>query len=177
MLPERRLSWGNGIIELGTFIGSIAAVMAAGFLAERYRNHEAMAGVVLLACTLVGLATSFGITHVPAANPAKKFRWNPFGDLAAQIKTIRADRVLGWAVLGNTYLWFLAALLQFTIVVYGHDVLRIDDTHISYLQAAVGIGIGLGSFAAGYLSGGKIEYGLIPLGAVGMTLFGALALF
>ena len=177
ILPERRLSWGNGIIELGTFVGSIGAVMAAGFLAEHYRNHEAMAGVVLLGCTLIGLATSFGITHVPAANPAKKFRWNPFGDLATQIRTIRADRVLGWAVLGNTYLWFLAALLQFTIVVYGHDVLRIDDTHISYLQAAVGIGIGLGSFAAGYLSGGKIEYGLIPLGAVGMTLFGALLYF
>src|ERR1700693_5273796 len=174
VLPDRELSWGNGIIELGTFIGSIGAVMAAGFLAEHYRNHEAMAGVVLLGCTLLGLATSFGITHVPAADPTRKFRWNPFGDLATQLRTIRADRVLGWAVLGNTYLWFLAALLQFTIIVYGHDVLRVDEAHISLLQAAVGIGIGVGSFAAGYLSGGKIEYGLIPIGAIGMTVFGAL---
>ncbi|HEY3937272.1 MAG TPA: AMP-binding protein, partial [Bryobacteraceae bacterium] len=58
-----------------------------------------------------------------------------------------------------------------------HDVLRVDETHISYLQAAVGIGIGIGSVAAGYLSGGKIEYGLIPLGALGMTIFGALLYF
>jgi acyl-[acyl-carrier-protein]-phospholipid O-acyltransferase/long-chain-fatty-acid--[acyl-carrier-protein] ligase len=174
LLPEKRLSWGNGILELGTFLGSITAVMAAGYLAVRYAGREAMAGVVLLGCTCVGLATSFGISRVPAANPAKQFRWNPAGDLGAQIKTIRADRVLSWAVLGNTYLWFLAALLQFTIVIYGHDVLRVDDAHISYLQAAVGIGIGLGSFAAGYLSGGKIEYGLIPLGAMGMTVFAAL---
>src|SRR5579863_3368009 len=117
VLPERRLSWGNGVIELGTFIGSISAVTAAGYLAERYHGREAMAGVILLGCTLLGLATSFGITHVPAANPTKKFRWNPFADLGAQLKIIRADRVLGWAVLGNTYLWFLAALLQFTILV------------------------------------------------------------
>src|SRR5205085_12288701 len=41
-----------------------------------------------------------------------------------------------------------------------------------FLQAAVAIGIGLGSFAAGYLSAGKIEYGLIPLGALGMTALG-----
>ncbi len=177
LLPERRLSWGNGIIELGTFLGSISAVMASGYLAERYRGREAMAGVILLGCTFVGLATSVGITRVPAADPVRKFRWNPFGDLYLQMKTITGDRVLGWAVLGNTYLWFLAALLQFTIVIYGHDVLRINDTHISYLQAAVGIGIGLGSFAAGYLSGGKIEYGLIPLGALGMTVFGALLYF
>ncbi|MGH9682810.1 MAG: acyl-[ACP]--phospholipid O-acyltransferase [Candidatus Acidiferrales bacterium] len=174
LLPERELSWGNGIIELGTFIGSISAVMAAGYLAERYRGREGMAGVVLLGCTCIGLATSFGISRVPAADPVKKFRWNPIGDLGTQLKTIRADRVLAWAVLGNTYLWFLAALLQFIIVVYGHDMLHIDETHISYLQAAVGIGIGIGSFAAGYLSGGKIEYGLIPLGAIGMTVFGAL---
>ena len=85
--------------------------------------------------------------------------------------------MLGWAVLGNTYLFFLATLLQLTIIIYGHDVLRIDDRHITYLQAAVAIGIGLGSIAAGYLSGGKIEYGLIPLGAVGMTVFGALLYF
>src|SRR5271169_220600 len=124
VLPERRLSWGNGIIELGTFIGSIGAVMAAGYLAERYHGREAMAGVVLLGFTLLGLATSFGITHVPAANPAKKFSWNPFADFGAQLKIIRADRILAWAVLGNTYLWFLAALLQFTILVYGHDMLH-----------------------------------------------------
>ena len=42
-------------------------------------------------------------------------------------------------------------------------------------MAAWRIGIGLGSFAAGYLSGGKIEYGLMPLGSVGMTVFSALA--
>jgi acyl-[acyl-carrier-protein]-phospholipid O-acyltransferase/long-chain-fatty-acid--[acyl-carrier-protein] ligase len=79
--------------------------------------------------------------------------------------------------MGNTYLWFLAALLQFTIVVYGHDVLHIDDTRTSYLQAAVGIGIGIGSLAAGYLSRGKIEMRLIPIGALGMTIFGALLYF
>jgi acyl-[acyl-carrier-protein]-phospholipid O-acyltransferase/long-chain-fatty-acid--[acyl-carrier-protein] ligase len=177
LVPERKLSWANGIIELGTFLGSIVAVMAAGALAERYHGREQIAGVILLGCTLLGLATSFGITHVPAADPTKKLQWNPIGDLGAQMKTILADRTLAWAVMGNTYLFFLAALLQFTIIIYGHDVLRVDETHISYLQAAVGIGIGIGSVAAGYLSGGKIEYGLIPLGALGMTIFGALLYF
>ena len=177
LVPERKLSWANGIIELGTFLGSIVAVMAAGALAERYHGREQIAGFILLGCTLLGLATSFGITRVPAADPSKKLRWNPIGDLGAQMKTILADRTLAWAVMGNTYLFFLAALLQFTIIIYGHDVLRVDETHISYLQAAVGIGIGIGSVAAGYFSGGKIEYGLIPLGALGMTIFGGLLYF
>jgi len=172
LLPEKELSWGNGVIELGTFLAAITATMASGFLAVTFRGRQAWSGIVLLGLTVVGLLTSLGISRVRAANPTRKFRWNPLADLFTQLRLIRQDRVLGWAVLGNTYFWFLAALLQFTIVVYGHDVLRIDEAHISLLQAAVGIGIGLGSLAAGYLSSGKIEYGLIPLGAIGIAVFG-----
>jgi len=174
LLPAKELSWGNGVIELGTFIAAITATMSAGFLAGAFRGRQVWSGAILLALTLIGLVLSFGISRVPAANPARKFRANPFADLGGQIRIIAQDRILGWAVAGNTYLWFLAALLQFVIVVYGHDVLQVDETQISYLQAAVGIGIGVGSLIAGYVSFGEIEYGLVPLGALGMTVFGFL---
>jgi acyl-[acyl-carrier-protein]-phospholipid O-acyltransferase / long-chain-fatty-acid--[acyl-carrier-protein] ligase len=172
LLPVSELSWGNGVIELGTFLAAITATMAAGFLAVAFRGRQIWSGVILLAFTLIGLATSFGISRVPAADLARRFRTNPLADLSGQLRIIAKDPVLRWAVVGNTYLWFLAALLQFVIVVYGHDVLRVDETQISYLQAAVGIGIGVGSLAAGYISRGKIETRLIPVGAIGMTIFG-----
>jgi acyl-[acyl-carrier-protein]-phospholipid O-acyltransferase/long-chain-fatty-acid--[acyl-carrier-protein] ligase len=171
LLPDYKLSWGNGVIELGTFLAAITATMAAGFLAIAFRGRQVWSGAILLGFTLFGLLTSLGISRVPAADPTRRFRTNPFSDFGGQIRIIARDRILGWAVAGNTYLWFLAALLQFVIVIYGHDVLRVDETQISYLQAAVGIGIGTGSLVAGYLSQGKIECRLVPLGAVGMTLF------
>jgi acyl-[acyl-carrier-protein]-phospholipid O-acyltransferase/long-chain-fatty-acid--[acyl-carrier-protein] ligase len=174
LLPDKELSWGNGVIELGTFLAAITATMAAGFLAVSFRGRQTWSGVILLAFTLLGLFTSLGISRVPAADPARRFRTNPFAEFGGQIRIIARDRVLLWAVVSNTYLWFLAALLQFVIVIYGHDVLHVDETQISYLQASVGIGIGVGSLAAGYLSGGKIECRLIPLGAIGMTVFGFL---
>ena len=175
ILSEKDLSWGNGITELGIFMAAIAATVAAGFLAGYFRGQQQWSGVVLLSCTLLGLAASHGISRVPAANPARRYHANPIGDLWAHWRLIRGDRILQWAVIGNMYIFYLAALLQFTIVIYGHDILRIDDRHISYLQAAVAVGIGLGSLATGYLSAGKIEYGLIPLGSVGMTVFGFLS--
>jgi acyl-[acyl-carrier-protein]-phospholipid O-acyltransferase/long-chain-fatty-acid--[acyl-carrier-protein] ligase len=174
LLPEKELSWGNGVIELGTFLAAITATMAAGYLAVAFRGHQVWSGAILLAFTLLGLLTSFGISRVPAADPGRRFRTNPFADLGGQLRIITRDRVLAWAVAGNTYLFFLATLLQFVIIIYGHDVLRVDEKQISYLSAAVGMGIGVGSLVAGYLSGGKIEYGLIPLGAIGMTVFGFL---
>jgi acyl-[acyl-carrier-protein]-phospholipid O-acyltransferase/long-chain-fatty-acid--[acyl-carrier-protein] ligase len=171
LLPPKELSWGNGIIELLTFVAAITATMASGFLAAAFRGRQLWSGMILLAFTLFGLATSFGISRVPAADPGRRFRANPLADFRGQLRIIMQDRVLAWAIAGNTYIWFLAALLQFVIVIYGHDILHVDETQISFLQAAVGIGIGLGSLAAGYLSFGAIEYGLVPLGAMGMTVF------
>ena len=171
VLPDELLSWGNGILELTTFIAIIAGAVVGPLLAQRFHGRELYAGLIFGACTFIGLATSFTISRVPAADPSRKFRVNIFGDLIKQVQIVRPDRTLHLAVVGNTYFWFLGALLQFVIVFYGREVLHIDETHGGYLQAALAIGIGIGSYAAGLLSAGKIEYGLIPLGAVGMSLF------
>jgi acyl-[acyl-carrier-protein]-phospholipid O-acyltransferase / long-chain-fatty-acid--[acyl-carrier-protein] ligase len=174
LLPEARLSWGNGVLELGTFLAVIAGGVSGAFLADTFRARQGWSGLIFLGLSFAGLVFSLGITKVPAANPVKKFRANPLGDLWEQGKLIRKDRVLWLAVLGNTYFWFLGALLTANIVFYGSDVLHASSTRTGVLQAAVAIGIGLGSLTAGYLSGGKVEYGLIPLGSIGMTAFGIL---
>ncbi len=173
LLPEKKLSWGNGIIELGTFLAIIFGTVAGGQLWEIFQGQQYWSGAVLIGLAVFGLFTSLGISRVPPANPAKPFRINFLGDLFAQLGLVRADRVLFLAFVGNTYFWFLGALLQQNILVYSQDVLRIGTTQISYLNATLAFAIGLGSLAAGYLSGNKIEYGLIPLGSVGITIFGA----
>jgi acyl-[acyl-carrier-protein]-phospholipid O-acyltransferase/long-chain-fatty-acid--[acyl-carrier-protein] ligase len=174
ILPEKELSWGNGVIELGTFLAAISGTVVGAYFSEAFGGRQYLSGVGFLLCSFLGLATSFGITKVPAADPNKKFHANFLGDLFSECKRIQTDLVLWLAVLGNTYFFFLAALLQFGIVFYGRDLLHVTATRGSLLQAAIAIGIGLGSLAAGYLSGGKIEYGLIPLGATGITIFGFL---
>lgn len=175
LLPERKLSWGNGVLELGTFVSIIGGTVVGAWLCTAFAGRQVWSGAVLVAMAICGLFTSFGITKVPAADPTRKFHANFVADLWTQIKLIRRDRVLWLAVVGNTYFFALAALIQSLIVIYAKDVLNIADPKpTSYLQAATAIGIGLGSFAAGYLSGGKIEYGLIPLGSAGLTVFAAL---
>jgi acyl-[acyl-carrier-protein]-phospholipid O-acyltransferase/long-chain-fatty-acid--[acyl-carrier-protein] ligase len=172
LLPPDKLSWGNGVLELGTFAGIIAGSVCGALLADIFKGRQVYSGGLLFAFTVVGLLCSFGIARVPAANPSKPFSVLSLIDVWSPTKLIRGDRVLWLAVLGNTYFFFVAALLQFNIFLYGQDVLHLDSTHGGFLQAAVAIGIGVGSLAAGFLSGGKIEYGLIPLGALGMTVLG-----
>src|ERR1039457_6492416 len=175
LLPEKKLSWSNGINEPGTFLTIIAGTVAGGWLCKAFSAEPGWSGVILIALAVTGGFISFGITKVPAADPVKIFRPNFAGELWAQIQLIRRDRPLWLAVVGNTYFFGIAALIQFLIVIYAKDVLHVSDpAKATYLQAAIAIGIGLGSFAAGYLSGGKIETGLIPLGAVGLTVCAAL---
>jgi acyl-[acyl-carrier-protein]-phospholipid O-acyltransferase/long-chain-fatty-acid--[acyl-carrier-protein] ligase len=172
LLPSERLSWGNGVLELGTFLAIIVGSMSGSFLAEAFNGREIYAGALLLGFTVIGLVWSFGIGRVAAADPDKRFHLVSLIDVWSPMKLIRSDRVLWLAVLGNTYFFFVGGLLQFNIFIYGQDVLHIRSTEGGFLQAAIAIGIGLGSFAAGYLSAGKIEYGLIPLGSMGMTALG-----
>jgi acyl-[acyl-carrier-protein]-phospholipid O-acyltransferase / long-chain-fatty-acid--[acyl-carrier-protein] ligase len=174
LLPSSKLSWGNGVIELGTFLAIIVGTVSGAAMAERFGGHEVYAGYVLMGLSLAGLVSSLGIERVKAAAPEKQFRVNIAGDLWQQIGLMRQDRPLFLAVLGNAYFWFLGSLLFSTIVVYGPDVLHVKQTQTGYLNAALAIGIGIGSMVAGFMSRGKIEMGLIPMGSIGMTITGFL---
>jgi acyl-[acyl-carrier-protein]-phospholipid O-acyltransferase / long-chain-fatty-acid--[acyl-carrier-protein] ligase len=170
LLPEKKLSWGNGLLELGTFTAIILGTVTAGLMAEHFRGHHGRSGALLIALAIIGLVISIGITKVPAADPTRKFRANFLSDFFRQMKSWRGDRPLSLAVLGNTYFNFIGALLLLNVFFYGADVLKVSESQISWLNAALAVGIGLGSVTAGYLSGGKIEYGLVPLGAAGLAL-------
>jgi acyl-[acyl-carrier-protein]-phospholipid O-acyltransferase/long-chain-fatty-acid--[acyl-carrier-protein] ligase len=170
LLPEKQLSWGNGILELGTFVAIILGTVSAGVLAQYLGDRQVWSGLLLIALAFVGLFICFGITRVPPAAPDKKLRLNFVAELIHHLQPIRKDRPLMLAMIGNVYFSFLGSLLLLNLFFYGNDVLHISKLQIGFLNVALALGIGAGSVAAGYLSGGKIEYGLVPLGAVGMSV-------
>jgi acyl-[acyl-carrier-protein]-phospholipid O-acyltransferase/long-chain-fatty-acid--[acyl-carrier-protein] ligase len=174
LLPERQLSWGNGVFELGIFVAIILGTVSGSAMHDFFSEKLWWAGVIFVGLSFVGLASGTQIDRIPAADPHRKYSANIIREFASQFGLIRQDRTLFLAVLGNTFFYFVAALLQFNIAIYAVDVLKITETQASPLQAALAIGIGLGSFAAGYLSAHKIEYGFIPLGSIGLTLFAIL---
>lgn len=171
ILPESRLSWGNGYLQMGTFVAIILGTLAAGWLSKLFGHASWECGLILITLAGLGLSTSLGISQVPAANPLRKrARWC-WPALRRRIDLIRRkDRPLFLAIGGDTYFWFLGALMQLTILFYGKESLNLSAVRISYLQGALAIGIGIGSLAAGYFSRGKIEYRFVPFGGLGMAL-------
>ena len=170
LLPPEKLAWGNGVIGMGTNMAVILGMVAAGFISDRFGASTATAGLVLVGLAIIGLLCSLGITRVPSSNTSKQFRVNFASELFHQVKRIYPDRPLFFAVIGEMFFFFIAAMIQLHLVIYGKEVLAMNDLQSSYLQATVAVGIGSGCLAAGFVSGKKIEYGLIPLGAMGMVL-------
>ncbi len=174
LLTEKRLSWGNGIIGFGTFVAIIIGGVTAGFLHEELGEQRYLAGFLLVALAGLGLGASLGIPRLREANPAKELRLNPLGDVWQNVKSIGKDRVLALAVAGSAYFWFIGALFgEPAIMIYSQDVLKLQEKELMILRAMLAVGIGLGSAAAGFLSGKKIEYGLVPLGALGLSVCAA----
>jgi acyl-[acyl-carrier-protein]-phospholipid O-acyltransferase / long-chain-fatty-acid--[acyl-carrier-protein] ligase len=174
LLPESKLSWGNGIIELTTLLSAIFAALAGGFLAQHFRGRQAWSGGVFIALTVTGMLFALLMPRLPAADPARRFDWNFPREFFVETRRLWRNATLRMAVLANTFFWFLGSLLLLNIVLYATDILRVDDQHSSYLLAALSLGIGIGSFLAGYASAGKIEQGMILPGLAGLVIMTAI---
>jgi acyl-[acyl-carrier-protein]-phospholipid O-acyltransferase/long-chain-fatty-acid--[acyl-carrier-protein] ligase len=172
VVPPKKLSWANGVIEMLTFLAAIFGTLAAAWLAESFAGKPAWSGGILLGLATIGWLMSLGITRVPAASPDKPLRLNFLGDLWREFKWMRTDRDLWRANLGNTGFFFIAVLIQMNLVLYAEQVMHIKPMENSALQVALAVGMAAGSLLAGKLSGDHVEYGLIPLGAFLMAAMG-----
>jgi len=169
LLPEKRLSWGNGVIQFGTTIAIIAGTVISGMLVKQFKGDQHWSGVVLLGLSFAGLLLSTRISKVKPAAPEHRMQVNPLPELANSFSIIRRDRPLFLAVIGESYFWLLGALLQFCLMFYGKH-LKLPENEIGYMNGALACGIGIGCFLTGYLSRNKIAYGFVRIGVIGLMI-------
>jgi acyl-[acyl-carrier-protein]-phospholipid O-acyltransferase/long-chain-fatty-acid--[acyl-carrier-protein] ligase len=172
IVPYDRLSWANGIIEMLTFLAAIFGTLVAGVLAVKFAHAPVWPGLILLALAVIGWTCSLGITKLNAASPEKPFHPNFLGDLWREFRWMRTDRDLWRANLGNTAFFFIAVLVQMNLLLYADQVLHVDPLANSGLQVALALGMATGSVLAGKLSRDRVEYGLLPLGALLLAAMG-----
>lgn len=165
MLSEAQLTRANGLVELTTFAAIVLGSSVGSLLFARWKNEPLVLGATLLAIALLGSLVSVFIRQVPASGSTLPMRWNPFAEIWTGTRHIWRDRALRLTVAGISYFWFLGGLFQMTIILVGVESLHLSDARIGLLVTALAVGIGAGSIAAGWLSGGQVEIGLVPAGA------------
>jgi MFS family permease len=178
ILQPTLLSKGNGILESTSFLAVILGTVSGGLLSFAFHNREWYIGLILVGLALVGAAASVLIEKMPAANPTRPFPRNLVKPLWDNLRIMAHSRPLALAVLGIAFFTFMVAYMRATMYMHGESrVPRWLEFKTSLVVATVALGVGLGSPLAGFLSGGKVELGLVPLGAVGMIVATLVAAF
>ncbi len=168
LMGESELSGANGWLNMGTFTAILLGTIIGSFLALK----PVAAIAIMVMASAFGLAASFFMNPLPAAKPGEELRWDPLCDLRSNWQIIRQDPVLKMGIVAVNYFWFMGAVLQLNIFLYAKQMLNASPSRAGLLMVAVAVGIGLGSFLAGKLSKKRVELGLVPIGALGMSIFG-----
>jgi MFS family permease len=176
ILQPQMLSRGNGLLESLSFLAVILGTVFGGILSEYYGGQEYLIGAILTVLAVLGALASLLIHRMPAANPQRKFPPYVFQPLWRNIRDLLRSRPLALAVIGIAFFTFVVSFMRATVYMHGEShVPRWSESETSLVVGMVALGIGLGSPLVGFLSGGKVELGLVPVGAIGMIVAACLA--
>lgn len=130
-----------------------------------------LAAVVLVGIAVVGTMFSFLVRTLGAADKNARFPYTLVGETVADIVNLVRMGKLFRVALGVVFFWSIAAFAQINIDFFSEESGGLIESHRTPLLIAVTLGIGLGSVLAGIISAGRIELGLVPLGALGIAFF------
>jgi len=172
VLKTRELIGGNALVEMGTFVAILAGTIAGPLLMAIDAEWPVWVSGTGLVIAIAGYWVSRGIPEAPPVAPDLKVNWNFVTETIRNIGFIGENRVVLNSVLGISWFWFFGATFLVQIPSYSENVLGGDAALMSTLLAMFIIGISSGSLLCERLSGGQVEIGLVPLGAIGLTVFG-----
>ena len=172
-LDEHELVGGNGLVELGTFLAILAGTVAGTQLIARAPGGGAgPIAIVLITIAVGGWLAARQVPAAPPSDPALVPRFAPVRGTWRLVADTARERVVFQSVLGISWFWFMGATYLAQFPVYARDVLGGDVDAFTLLLATFSVGIALGSILCERLSHGRVELGLVPFGAAGITLFG-----
>jgi len=171
VLSERELTGGNGMVEMGTFVAILLGNIVGGLLVAVPGTGHRDVAIACVALALVGRVVAGYIPSAPATDPGLKINWNPVSETWRNLKLAHGNLVVFRSLLGISWMWFFGAVFLSQFPSLAKDVLHGNEQVASALLVVFSIGIGTGALLCEVLSRRHVEIGLVPLGAIGMSVF------
>ncbi|MCH8194441.1 MAG: MFS transporter, partial [Planctomycetes bacterium] len=170
LVKREQLSRANAQLEGLTYLAVVCGIVTASLLSQVSQQQYALAGLACVILSVAGFWTSFKIRRTQGRGEKSASSLFFVKDVWTTFRGIRKDRDLLLAVFASAYFMLIGGFLQMNLVPYGMDILGFTREESGYLFAMAAVGIGIGSFLAGRLSGVNVEIGIVPLGALGLTV-------
>ncbi len=170
-LNERELTGGNGMVEMGTFVAILLGQLLGGILVDTPVVGPQHVAIACLLLAVLGRATAQAIPPSPSADPGLVINWNPITETWRNLKLAHEGVAVFRSLLGISWMWFFGAVFLSNFPAFAKEVLHGSPQVASLLLAVFSIGIGIGSLLCEVMSKRHVEIGLVPLGAIGMSVF------
>jgi len=171
VLDARELTGGNGMVEMGTFVAILLGQVAGGLLVALPGIGHASVAVACLLLALLGRGVAQAIPAAPATDPGLAVNWNPVSETWRNLRLAHGNPVVFRSLLGISWMWFFGAVFLSQFPSFAKEVLHGNEQVASLLLVVFSVGIGIGSLLCETLSRRQVEIGLVPLGAIGMSVF------
>lgn len=171
VLNEREITGGNGMVEMGTFVAILLGQVVGGLLVAIPETGHRDVAIACVVVALLGRLTAGVIPVAPATDPNLKINWNPVSETWRNLKLAHTQLAVFRSLLGISWMWFFGAVFLSQFPSLAKEVLHGDEHVASFLLVLFSVGIGIGSLLCEVLSKRHVEIGLVPLGAIGMSVF------
>ena len=170
-LDDDELVGGNALVEMGTFIAILVGTITAGIFFDFEQGLYWIAGGIVV-FALLGFFSSQYIPNASANDPELKINWNPFSEMVNTIRQARENRSVYLSIMAISWFWFIGASYLTQFPNFARDFLGGSTQVVTLLLTLFSLGVALGSLLCEKLSGHKIELGIVPIGSLGMSIFG-----
>ncbi|EPJ15832.1 major Facilitator Superfamily protein [Chlamydia psittaci 02DC14] len=172
MLPLDYLSRANGIMTAVTYTGSILGSCFAPLLVDLTKNLPINCYVLstsfCVVSSIVSTFVSLGIRSSNFKNRSQKITYASFKDLWEIFKDTRHVHYLTLSIFLVALFLLVGAYVQVEIIPFVEFTLGYPKHYGGYLFPIVALGVGVGSYITGWISGKDIKLGYVPVMTLGL---------
>ncbi len=168
IVDRTKVSRCNGMITAATYLAIILGTFFASFISEVSGRNFVLAVSFCIYFSIIGFLFSLRIEKTSPQSAKKKISARFLHTIYVTLKKARKERYLLVVIIFGSYFLFMGAYAQLNIIPFTIQSLHLSEIQGGYLFLMTAIGIGIGSFTAGRLSGKEVELGFVPTAAFGV---------
>ncbi len=170
-LREDELIAGNGLIGMGTFVSILIGTIAGNLLTTLPAGTGVVSVLLIIIATLGWSASRFIPQSLPDA-PNLKVSLNPVTETWKIIRHASGNRQVFVPMLAISWFWLVGATYLTQFFNLGKNVIGGNEQVVTLFLTSFTLGIAVGAMACNRLVKGVVTAKFVPIGALGMSLFG-----
>ena len=171
ILKPNELMSGNALFQSGTSMAILIGMILGGAVISMSQGNLLWISLTVLTIACLGYFSSRFILKQEVSSPNIQIDWNFFRTSFQTVKYAKSLPLIFLILLGNSWYWFYGATYLTQIPQLTQQNLHASENVVSLLLTFFSVGIGVGSLLCRKIGGSEVNIKMVPLGAVGLTVF------